>query len=77
MVRLSKEHQTQIFLTRNGDGETVSLPIEKWEKWEAEQDLLAEMLCRERSMLDGSGTADQSRMRAITEELLDNDPMAL
>ena len=36
MVRLSKEKQTPIFLTRNGDGEMVFLPIELWEKREAE-----------------------------------------
>lgn len=77
MVRLSKEQQTPIFLTRNGDGEMVFLPIELWEKREAELDLLAEMLRRERSMLAGSRTASQSQMRAMTEELLDDDPMAL
>lgn len=77
MVRLSKERQTPIFLTRNGDGEMVFLPIELWEKREAELDLLAEMLRRERSMLAGSRTADMSQMRAMTEELLDDDPMAL
>lgn len=77
MVRSFREQQTSIFLTRNGDGETVLLPIEQREKREAESDLLGEMLRRERSMLAGSRTADQSRMRAITEALLDNDPMAL
>lgn len=39
MVRLSKEKQVPIFLTRNGDGEMVFLPIELWEKREAELDL--------------------------------------
>ena len=31
MVRLSKENQEPIFLTRNGDGEMVFLPIELWD----------------------------------------------
>lgn len=70
MVRLSKEKQTPIFLTRNGDGEMVFLPIELWEKREAELNLLAEMLRRERSMLAGSRTADISRMQALTEDIL-------
>lgn len=43
----------------------------------AELDLLAEMLCRERNMLAGSRTADQSYMRAMTGSLLDDDSMAL
>lgn len=77
MVRLSKEKQTPIFLTRNGDGEMVFLPIELWEKREAELDLLAEMLRRERSMLSGSATADMAQMRAMTEELLGEDQVAL
>ena len=70
MVRLSKEKQAPIFLTRNGDGEMVFLPIELWEKREAELDLLAEMLRRERSMLAGAKTADMSQMLAITEDIL-------
>lgn len=49
--------------------EMTSLPIEL--------DLLAEMLQREHSMLAGSGTADQTRMRAMTEKLLVDDSMAL
>lgn len=70
MVRLSKEKQTPIFLTRNGDGEMVFLPIELWEKREAELNLLAEMLRRERSMLAGSQTADMAQMKALTEDIL-------
>ena len=73
MVRLSKEKQTPIFLTRNGDGEMVFLPIELWEKREAELDLLAEMLRRERSMLSGSRTASMNQMAAMTEEILGED----
>ena len=73
MVRLSKEKQAPIFLTRNGDGEMVFLPIELWEKREAELDLLAEMLRRERSMLAGSRTASMGQMAAMTEEILRED----
>ena len=73
MVRLSKEKQTPIFLTRNGDGEMVFLPIELWEKREAELNLLAEMLRRERSMLSGSRTASMEQMAAMTEEMLRED----
>ena len=73
MVRLSKEKQTPIFLTRNGDGEMVFLPIELWEKREAELDLLEEMLRRERSMLSGSRTASMDQMAAMSEEILRED----
>ena len=73
MVRLSKEKQTPIFLTRNGDGEMVFLPIELWEKREAELNLLEEMLRRERSMLAGSRTAFMEQMAAMTEEILGED----
>lgn len=73
MVRLSKEKQSPIFLTRNGDGEMVFLPIELWEKREAELDLLAEMLRRERSMLSGSKTCSQQQMAALAEETLGED----
>ena len=36
MVKLSTEKQEPIYLTRNGDGEMVFLPIELWEKRQAE-----------------------------------------
>lgn len=73
MVRLSKEKQSPIFLTRNGDGEMVFLPIELWEKREAELDMLEEMLRRERSMLSGSRTASMDQMAAMSEEILRED----
>lgn len=40
MVKLSTEKQEPIYLTRNGDGEMVFLPIELWEKRQAELELL-------------------------------------
>lgn len=73
MVRLSKEKQTPIFLTRNGDGEMVFLPIELWEKREAELDLLAEMLRREHSILSGSKTYSHDEMTALAEDILRED----
>ena len=56
MVRLSKENQEPIFLTRNGDGEMVFLPIELWEKREAELDMLSMLLKREQSRQAGAKT---------------------
>lgn len=73
MVRLAKEKQSPIFLTRNGDGEMVFMPIELWEKREAELDLLEEMLRREKSRLAGSRTCSQQEMNAMAEELLSED----
>ena len=70
MVKLSKERQEPIFLTRNGEGEMVFLPLERWEKREAELNLLSEMLRREENRLAGAKTANQEEMRSLTEELL-------
>ena len=70
MVKLSKERQEPIFLTRNGEGEMVFLPLELWEKREAELNLLSEMLRREENRLAGAKTANQEEMRSLTDELL-------
>ncbi len=70
MVKLSKERQEPIFLTRNGEGEMVFLPLELWEKREAELNLLSEMLRREENRLAGAKTANQEEMHSLTEELL-------
>ncbi len=70
MVKLSKEKQEPIFLTRNGEGEMVFLPLELWEKREAELNLLSEMLRREENRLAGAKTVSQEEMRSLTEELL-------
>ena len=70
MVKLSKERQEPIFLTLNGEGEMVFLPLELWEKREAELNLLSEMLRREENRLAGAKTANQEEMRSLTEELL-------
>ena len=42
MVKLSTEKQEPIYLTRNGEGEMVFLPIDLWEKRQAELELFAD-----------------------------------
>ena len=73
MVRLSKEKQEPIYLPRNGEGEMVFLPIDLWEKREAELSLLAELLRREQNRLAGSKTYSAEEIRADVEELLRED----
>lgn len=73
MVRLSKEKQEPIYLTRNGEGEMVFLPIDLWEKREAELSLLAELLRREQNRLAGSKTYSAQDIRAEMEEFLRED----
>lgn len=73
MVKLSKSKQEPIFLTRNGDGEMVFLPIELWEKREAELDLLAQMLRREQNRLAGAKTFTIGEMEQIAEATLNED----
>jgi len=70
VVRLSKEKQEPVFITRNGEGEMVFLPQELWEKREAELDLLAEILRREQNRIAGARTFTMDDMRGIAEELL-------
>ncbi len=73
MVKLSKEKQEPIFITRNGDGEMVFLPLELWEKREAELNLLSEMLRREENRLAGAKTFTQKQVRDMARELLHED----
>lgn len=73
VVRLSKEKQEPIYITRNGEGEMVFLPQELWEKREAELDLLTELLRRERNRIAGARTFSMDDMRGIAEELLNED----
>ena len=77
MVKLAKERQEPIFITRNGDGEMVFLPIEVWERREAELNLLSEMLRREQNRQAGAQTFSMEEMHSLTEEMLDEDRMAL
>ena len=59
MVRLAKEKQEPIYLTRNGDGE--------------ELDLLYMLLQREQSRLAGAKTSSMDDMERLTQEVLDAD----
>lgn len=70
VVRLSKEKQEPIYITRNGEGEMVFLPQELWEKREAELNLLAELLQRERNRVAGARTFSMDDMRSVSEEML-------
>lgn len=73
MVKLSKEKEEPIFLTRNGEGEMVFLPLELWEKREKELSLLSMLLQREQSRLAGAKTASMDDMERLTREVLDED----
>ena len=70
MVKMSTEKQEPIYLTRNGEGEMVFLPIDLWEKRQAELELFAEMLRREQNKLAGAKTYSTADMRVESEELL-------
>ena len=69
-VKLSTEKQEPIYLTRNGDGEMVFLPIELWEKRQAELELFAEILRGEQNKLSGARTYSTSALRADVEDVL-------
>ena len=73
MVKLAKEKQQPIFLTRNGDGEMVFLPIEMWEQREAELDMLHMLLKREQNRQAGAKTFSMDEMKAVTEDVLRED----
>lgn len=73
VVKLSKGKQEPVFVTRNGEGEMVFMPIELWEKREAELNLLAMLLKREQSRIAGARTFTMEEMEALTEaELHEN-----
>ena len=73
MVRLSKENQEPIFLARNGDSEMVLLPIELWEKREAELDMLSMLLKREQNRQAGAKSFSMEKMNAATEDVFRED----
>lgn len=70
MVKLSTEKQEPIYLTRSGDGEMGFLPIELWEKRQAELELFAEMLLRKQNKLAGAKTYSASELCADVEDVL-------
>lgn len=73
IVKISKEKQEPVYITRNGEGEMVFLPQDLWEKREAELDLAAELLRRERSRIAGARTFSMDDMDKLAEELLDEN----
>ena len=70
MVKRSTEKQESTYLTRNGDGEMVFLPIELWEKRQAELELFAEMLRREQNKLADARMYSASELRADVADVL-------
>ena len=70
MVKRSTEKQEPIYLTRSGDGEMGFLPIELWEKRQAELELFAEMLRRKQNKLAGAKTYSASELCADVEDVL-------
>ena len=73
MVKLAKEKQEPIYLTRNGDGEMVFVPLDLWEKREKELDLLFMLLQREQSRLAGVKISTMDEMECLTREVLGAD----
>lgn len=73
MVKLAKEKREPIYLTRNGDGEMVFVPLDLWERREKELDLLFMLLQRERSRLAGAKTSTMEEMERLTQEVLGAD----
>ena len=69
LVKLSKENNEPIYITRNGEGEMIFLSIEDYEKREAELELLEVLLTAERNRLAGSPTFTTAQVRAELEEL--------
>lgn len=63
LVKLSKENGEPIYITRNGDGEMVFLPVEAYEKEKAELKLLSVLLASERDRLAGAPTKTVAEMR--------------
>lgn len=72
-VKLAKEKQEPIYLTRNGDGEMVFVPLDLWEKREKELDLLFMLLQREQSRLAGVKISTMDEMECLTREVLGAD----
>ena len=70
MVRLAKEKQEPIYLTRNSDGEMVFVSLDLWEKREKELDLLFMLLQQEQSRLAGAKTSTMDEMERLTQEVL-------
>lgn len=70
IVTLAKTKKEPVFVTRNGEGEMVFLPLELWEKREAENELLRLLLQRERNRRSGARTYSQEDVDALVEDIL-------
>ena len=73
MVKLAKEKREHIYLTQNGDGEMVFVPLDLWEKREKELDMLFMLLQREQSRLAGVKISTMDEMERLTREILEAD----
>ena len=67
VVTLATRKPEPVFVTRNGEGEMVFLPIELWEKREAELNLLDKLLKREQSRIAGAKTFSTEEMAELAE----------
>lgn len=67
IVSLSKTEQEPVYITRNGEGEMVFLPIEAYERREAELTLLEKLLTAEQNRLDGAPTYTLDEVAAELE----------
>ena len=73
VVSLSKTKHEPVFVTRNGEGEMVFLPISLWEQREAELSALKMLLTREKNRLAGAKTFSMEEMQAVALEALNED----
>lgn len=69
LVKLSLEKNEPIYITRNGEGEMVFMPIEAYEKREAELKLLQILISAERNRLAGTPTHSTDDLRVELEEI--------
>jgi PHD/YefM family antitoxin component YafN of YafNO toxin-antitoxin module len=69
LVKLSHEQGEPIYITRNGEGEMVFMPIVVYEKREAELKLLETLLAVERNRLAGALTYSTDNLRSELKEI--------
>lgn len=69
LVKIAKERQEPVYITRNGEGEMVFLPIAAYEKREAELNLLSVLLESERERLAGAPVKSVAAMRKELDAL--------
>lgn len=71
LVKLSCDRQEPIYITRNGEGEMVFLPIDAFEKKEAELKLMGLLLLAERNRIAGAPTYSTKDIRRELKGLYD------